>query len=201
MSETKILKIGITGGIGSGKSIICRIFKNLGIPVYDADTRARWIMNNHAQLRQEVVAEFGPEAYNENNQLNRPYMAKQVFNDGDRVKTLNQLIHPKLGNDYTEWVSQHSDVPYLLKEAALMFEAGSYLMLDKVITVFAPEEVRIKRVLQRDPHRSEEQVKAIFGKQLAEDEKIQRADFVVYNDDRKMVIPQVLELHEQFLKP
>lgn len=199
MKKNKLLQIGITGGIGSGKSIICRIFQSMGIPVYDADSRARWIMNNHDILREEVKAEFGEEAYNQEGQLNRPYMAAQVFNSGDRVKKLNALIHPKVGADYLQWTKQHPEAPYLLKEAALMFESQSYLVLDKVITVYAPEEVRIQRVLNRDPHRSEAQIKAIFGKQLAEEEKIKRADFVVYNDDQKMVLPQVLELHAQFL--
>lgn len=199
MKKNKLLQIGITGGIGSGKSTICRIFQSLGIPVYDADSRARWIMNNHEILRKEVKAEFGEEAYNQKGQLNRPYMATQVFNSGNRVKKLNALIHPKVGADYLQWTKQHPKAPYLLKEAALMFESQSYLVLDKVITVYAPEEIRIKRVLKRDSHRSEAQIKAIFGKQLAEEEKIKRADFVVYNNDQKMVLPQVLELHAQFL--
>ncbi|EAY28861.1 dephospho-CoA kinase [Microscilla marina] len=199
MSKKKILKIGITGGIGSGKSIICRIFGCVGVPIYDADSRARWIMNNHQALQQEVTAEFGTEAYDSQGQLNRPYMAKQVFNDSNKVKTLNQLVHPKVGQDFAAWVQLYPNAPYLLKEAALMFESGSHQALDRVITVFAPKDVRIKRVLQRDPQRSEEQVKAIFGKQLAEEEKIKRADFVVYNDDQQMVLPQVLRLHEQFL--
>ncbi|WP_299452883.1 dephospho-CoA kinase [uncultured Microscilla sp.] len=199
MSKKKILKIGITGGIGSGKSIICRIFGCFGVPIYDADSRARWIMNNHQTLQQEVTAEFGAEAYDSQGQLNRPYMANQVFNDSNKVKILNQLVHPKVGQDFAAWVQLYPNAPYLLKEAALMFESGSNQALDYVMTVFAPKDVRIKRVLQRDPQRSEEQVKAIFGKQLAEEEKIKRADFVVYNDDQQMVLPQVVRLHEQFL--
>lgn len=195
-----MLKIGITGGIGSGKSIICRVFQNLGIPVYDADSRAKWIVNNHPDLRKELIAEFGQEAYDVNGNYNRAYMAQQVFNDGNRVKVLNQLIHPRVGQDFLDWSNQNAQAPYLLKEAALMFESGSYLALNKVITVFAPNEVRIKRILKRDPFRSEDQIKAIFGKQLAEDEKMKRADFVVNNDDQHLVIPQVLSLHAQFLK-
>ncbi|OJJ15892.1 dephospho-CoA kinase [marine bacterium AO1-C] len=198
--KTKNLKIGITGGIGSGKSIICRIFQTLGIPVYDADSRAKWIVNHHPDLRKELIAEFGAEAYDAQGNYNRAYMAKQVFNDGNRVKVLNRLIHPRVGQDFVDWTHQNSNAPYLLKEAALMFESGSFLALDKIITVFAPEEVRIQRILKRDPHRSEDQIKAIFGKQLAEEEKIKRADFVVQNDDQHLVIPQVLELHAQFLK-
>lgn len=199
MSKTKILKVGITGGIGSGKSMICRVFACLGVPIYDADTRARWMMNNHQALKKEVIAEFGAEAYDSNGQLNRPYMAQLVFNDSNKVKALNALVHPKVGQDFVEWAEAYPNAPYLLKEAALMFESGSSKALDYVITVFAPNDVRIRRVLQRDPHRSEAQVKAIFGKQLAEEEKIKRADFVVYNDDQQMVLPQVIRLHEQFL--
>lgn len=199
MSKTKILKVGITGGIGSGKSIICRVFANLGVPIYDADSRARWIMNNHPTLKEEVIAEFGAQAYNDNGQLNRPYMAELVFNDSNKVKALNAIVHPKVGQDFIDWAISYPNAPYLLKEAALMFESGSSKALDYVITVFAPKDVRIRRVLKRDPQRSEAQVKAIFGKQLAEEEKIQRADFVVYNDDQQMVLPQVIKLHEQFL--
>ena len=198
--KTKNLRIGITGGIGSGKSIICRIFQTLGIPIYDADSRAKWIVNHHPDLRKELVAEFGPETYDAEGKYNRAYMAKQVFNDGNRVKVLNKLIHPRVGQDFLDWIQQNAQAPYLLKEAALMFESGSYLALDKVITVFAPEEVRIQRILRRDPYRSKDQIKAIFGKQLAEEEKIKRADFVVHNDDQQLVIPQVLALHNQFLK-
>ncbi len=199
MSKTKILKIGITGGIGSGKSIICRVFASLGVPIYDADSRARWIMNNHPTLKEEVIAEFGVQAYDHNGQLNRAYMAELVFNDSNKVKALNAMVHPKVGQDFIDWANSYPNAPYLLKEAALMFESGSSKALDYVITVFAPKNVRIKRVLKRDPQRSEAQVKAIFGKQLAEEEKIQRADFVVYNDDQQMVLPQVIKLHEQFL--
>lgn len=198
--KTKPLKIGITGGIGSGKSMICRVFQNLGIPIYDADSRAKWIVNHHPDLREELMAEFGPATYDAHGNYNRAYIAQQVFNDGNRVKVLNQLIHPRVGQDFLDWTKQHGEAPYLLKEAALMFESGSHLALQKVITVFAPESVRIKRILARDPFRSQDQIKAIFGKQLAEEEKIKRADFVVYNDDQHMVIPQVLELHTQFLK-
>lgn len=199
MSKTKILKVGITGGIGSGKSIICRVFASLGVPIYDADSRARWIMNNHPILKKEVMAEFGAEAYDHNGQLNRPYMAELVFNDSNKVKALNAMVHPKVGQDFIDWATNYPNAPYLLKEAALMFESGSSKALDYVITVFAPKNVRIRRVLKRDPQRSEAQVKAIFGKQLAEEEKIQRADFVVYNDDQQMVLPQVIKLHKQFL--
>ena len=198
--KTKLLKIGITGGIGSGKSIICRIFQSLGVPVYDADSRAKWIVNHHPNLRKELIAEFGSETYDADGNYNRAYIAQQVFNDGHRVKVLNHLIHPKVGQDFIDWTSQNAEAPYLLKEAALMFEAGSYLALQKVITVFAPVEVRLKRILKRDPFRSEDQIKAIFDKQLAEEEKIKRADFVVHNDDQHLVIPQVLALHAQFLK-
>ncbi len=198
--KTKNLRIGITGGIGSGKSIICRIFQTIGIPVYDADSRAKWIVNHHPDLREEIIAEFGAEAYDTQGQYNRAYMAQQVFNDGDRVRVLNQLIHPRVGKDFLDWTHQNAQAPYLLKEAALMFESGSHLALNQVITVFAPESVRIQRILKRDPHRSEAQIKAIFGKQLAEEEKIKRANFVVHNDDQHLVIPQVLTLHNQFLK-
>lgn len=197
--SNSILQIGITGGIGSGKSLICAIFHTLGIPVYDADLRARWILNNNSTLREEIIKAFGDESYTEENQLNRKYLAAQVFNNSDKVTLLNSLVHPNVGKDYENWVKAHQSYPYLVKEAALMFESSSYQALDKIITVYAPVELRIKRIQRRDTHRSEQEIRAIIGKQLPEEEKVQRADFVIYNDDKQVVIPQVLALHKQFM--
>ena len=195
-----LLQIGITGGIGAGKSLICKIFSTLGIPIYDADKRAKWLMVNDADLIAQIKDAFGSEAYLENGELNRQYLANKVFHDKAQVQLLNSLVHPKVGEDSIKWTAQwRGKVPYVIREAALMFESGSYKKMDKNITVFAPIDVRVKRVLVRDPQRDEDQVRAIINKQMSEEERQKLADYVIRNDESEMLIPQVLNLHEQFI--
>ena len=195
-----MLRIGITGGIGSGKSIASRLFHALGVPVYDADTRARWAMENDAALRDELRAAFGAETYDAAGRLNRLALAGLGFNNPARLAQLNGLVHPHVGTDFERWATaqQQAGHAYVLKEAALLFEAGSYKQLDRIITVFAPLAVRTARVLRRDPQRSATDVAAIMAKQLSEEEKMQRADHVLINDDAQPLLPQVLALHATF---
>ena len=195
-----MLRIGITGGIGSGKSIASRLFHALGVPVYDADSRARWLMENDTALRQQLTDAFGPTTYDLAGRLNRPVLASTVFSNPERLAQLNVLVHPHVGTDFECWAAaqQQAGYAYVLKEAALLFEAGSYKQLDRIITVFAPLAVRQARVLQRDPHRSTTDVQAIMAKQLSEVEKVQRADYVLTNDDVQPLLPQVLALHAAF---
>ncbi|MCC9136627.1 dephospho-CoA kinase [Pontibacter silvestris] len=194
-----MLKIGITGGIGVGKTVVCRMFELLGIPVYDSDARAKWVMKNKEALRLELQAAFGKEAYNDDGELNRSHVAGIVFNNPERLAILNNLVHPHVATDFALWAAMHSDKPYVLKEAALMYESGAWKQMDQMIAVYAPLEVRMKRLLLRDKHRTETDIKAIIDKQLQEEEKISRADHVIYNDDQQLLIPQVIKLHEQFL--
>ncbi|MBO2008519.1 dephospho-CoA kinase [Hymenobacter negativus] len=198
-----MLRIGITGGIGSGKSIASRLFHALGTPIYDADTRARWVMENDPELRQQLAAAFGPNTYDENGRINRPMLAGTVFNTPALLAQLNGLVHPQVGLDFERWAAaqQQAGFRYVLKEAALLFEAGSYKQLDRIITVFAPLAVRATRVLRRDPHRSAADVKSIMAKQLSEEEKMQRADYILTNDDVHPLLPQVLTLHNTFSAP
>ncbi|GAA4390013.1 dephospho-CoA kinase [Hymenobacter koreensis] len=193
-----MLQVGITGGIGSGKTVVCRLFATLGVPVYDADTRAKWVMRHDATLRAELIAAFGPEAYLPSGEQNRTYLAAKAFNDPAELARLNSLVHPRVGADFAQWAAAQRQAghPYLLKEAALLYESGSYKQLDRIITVYAPQELRQRRVLHRDPHRTPDDVLSIIGKQLSEEEKLQRADFVLYNDDQQPLLPQVLSLHE-----
>lgn len=194
----KPLQIGITGGIGSGKSLVSRIFKLLGVPVYDADSRAKSIMTTDGILVSQIKKEFGVLSYRADGGVNREYLAEHVFNDPEKLKRLNALVHPRVGEDFIRWVTEQSSA-YVLKEAALLFEARSNTALDKIIVVSAPEALRISRVLQRDKHRTEQQVRDIIRNQLNEEEKLKRADYILVNDDSKLLIPQVLELHQQFL--
>jgi len=193
---SEILQIGITGGIGSGKSTVCRIFSTLGVPVYDADSRAKSLMTTDGILITQIKKEFGVLSYRKDGSIDREYLA-QAFHDKEKLKLLNSLIHPRVAEDYDAWVNeQKSD--YVLKEAALLFEAKSHRTLNKIIVVSAPEELRIKRVLQRDSHRTRQQVMDIIQNQLQEEEKLKLADFVVVNDESSLVTPQVLKLHDIF---
>ena len=195
-----MLRIGITGGIGSGKSTASRVFQALGVPVYDADTRARWLMEHDTALHAELLAAFGPDTYDATGRLNRVVLAGTVFNDPIRLARLNALVHPHVGIDFGRWATrqQREGHAYVLKEAALLFETGSYQQLDRMVTVSAPLPVRLARVLRRDPHRTPADVQAIMGKQLDEDEKCRRADHVLTNDDAHALLPQVLALHAAF---
>lgn len=190
-----MLKVGITGGIGSGKTTVCRIFETLGIPVYYADDRAKWLMIHSAEVKEKIIRLFGEEAY-KNGSLNREFIAGIVFKAPEKLQQLNQIVHPAVKKDGQEWHLSQKGVPYTLKEAALIFESGSFKDLDKVITVFAPKEVRIQRILARD-QTTREAVEARMDNQMPEEEKIARADFVIYNDGQHSLIKQVYAIHEQ----
>jgi dephospho-CoA kinase len=193
-----MLKIGITGGIGTGKSMVCRLFALLKVPVYDSDLRAKQVMAHNPQLKQELIAAFGAEIFNEQG-LNRVRLGSIVFPDPKKLAQLNSLVHPHVKQDFIDWVAEQQHAPYVLKEAALMFETEAYKQVDEMITIFAPLDVRMKRLLKRDTHRTENDLKNIITKQLPEEEKLRRANHVIYNDDSQLVIPQVLKLHEYFL--
>jgi dephospho-CoA kinase len=190
------LQIGITGGIGSGKTLVCKIFQRLGIPVYDSDHRAKSLMTTDGILISNIKKEFGDLSYDSSGKLNRQFLSDLVFKDEGKLQILNNLVHPRVAEDYRQWLSKNHDVPYVLKEAALLFESGSYKHLDKIIVVFAEEQVRIRRVMERDK-RSFSQVESILINQWPDSEKVNRADYVLYNDGSRLLIPQVLSLHQQ----
>ncbi|MCV9388720.1 dephospho-CoA kinase [Reichenbachiella ulvae] len=191
-------KIGITGGIGSGKSTVCRIFETLGIPCYDADSRAKHLMNHSPEVITAIKEAFGEESYLDG-QLNRNFLAKEVFGAGDRVKQLNAIVHPAVGKDFEQWVSGQQS-PYVIKEAALLIESGSYQALDALINVTSPIELRIKRIKARDPFRTEDEIQGIIHKQFSDERRNEVANHIIQNDEKQLLIPQVLQLHEAFLK-
>lgn len=193
------LQVGITGGIGSGKSLVCRIFATLGAPVYDADSNARSLMTTDPVLVEHIRNEFGPAAYQPGGDLNRVYISQLTFGNPGKLRRLNELVHPRVAADYKRWTARQLHHPYVLREAALLYESGSYTSVDKMIVVSAPEELRIERILARDPHRTINDIQKIMNSQWPETEKVKRADYLIYNDDRQLVIPQVLKLHETFL--
>jgi len=191
------IKVGITGGIGTGKSFVSKIFKTLGVPFYDADREAKLIMNKSAQVREALIEAFGRDTYFEDGSLNRPYLSAQVFADSDKLALLNSIVHPAVIQDSVDW-SNRQNAPYILKEAALLYESGSYKNLDYTILVTAPEELRIQRVMQRDKV-SREEVLQRMAKQMPEEEKLQYADFLIHNDGKIPLLPQVLAVHNALI--
>jgi dephospho-CoA kinase len=192
-----MLKVGITGGIGSGKTTVCQIFATLGIPIYYADVRAKELMISDADLIQQIKKLFGENAYL-NGELNRKYIAEKAFHDKNLLQQLNAIVHPAVFQDTLNWFQTHHDKAYTLYEAAIMFESGSYKLMDKMITVFAPLEDRISRTMKRD-HISREEVLERVDKQMPEEEKMKRADFLIYNDHSQPLIQQVLTIHQQLI--
>jgi len=192
-----MLKIGITGGIGAGKSTVAGIFKVLGVPVFDADATAKNILNTNPVLRDQIAATFGSESY-KNGLLDKKYLATLVFNNPDELAKLNALVHPATIAAADKWASRFLDRPYIIKEAALLFEAGTNVGLDYIIGVTAPVELRIKRVMDRDQV-SREEVLSRMQHQLDDTEKMKRCNFVIDNSDASLVIPQVLALHAKFI--
>ena len=185
--------VGITGGIGSGKSTVCNIFRVLGIPVYEADSEAKKLYD-----LPEVVAElkkvFGGHYFSKSGELDKRKFADLIFNDETALQKINDIVHPYVKKSFREWRKAHNDKPYVLKEAAILFESGSDKGCDKVITVTSPESIRLKRVMARD-QRTADQIKKIMGKQWSDAEKVKRSDFVIVNDESKLVLPQVLKIN------
>jgi dephospho-CoA kinase len=189
-------KIGITGSIGSGKSTVTQIFATLGVPVYDADTRAKLLMVTSPALIQSIKDLFGNEAYLPSGALNRKHISDKAFTDKTILTQLNGLVHPAVYNDFDEW-SNAQQTPYVIKEAALMFESNSYKQLDEVIVVTAPEELRIQRAIARDGV-TKEAVVSRMKNQLSQEEKLARGQYEIKNNEMELLIPQVLKLHAYF---
>lgn len=193
------LLIGVTGGIGSGKSMVCRLFECLDIPVYYADSRAKWLTNHDREIREKVVALLGPEAYGIEGRYDTKFVASRVFNNEPLLKALNAIIHPVVLRDTKQWVAEHAGSPFVVKEAAIMAKAGQANAVDYVVVVEAPVELRIQRILKRDK-RTEHEIRAIIERQVSDDSRREIADYIVHNDDTSELIPQVLHLHEIFKK-
>jgi len=192
-----MLRIGLTGGIGSGKSTVAHIFNVLGIPVYDADSAAKRVMVEDEMLKKRILNVFGENAYTDG-KLNRKFLSDVVFKDERKITLLNSLVHPATIEDANEWMKKQT-APYLIKEAALIFESGSDKFLDLVIGVRSPLSLRIERTMKRN-HITAEEVKARMKFQMDEDKKMALCDFIIENDEKEMLIPQVLLLHETLLQ-
>lgn len=193
-----MIQAGVTGGIGSGKTLVCNVFEKLGIPVYHADLEARRLMEEDQALMERIVELFGEEAYL-GGALNRSYLAASVFGNSERLRGLNALVHPAVRKDYMRWLDEQTGVPYVVEEAAILFESGASRWMDLVVMVYAPENLRISRVMARDGV-EEGAIRKRMTHQMDEEEKKARADLVILNDEKERLLPQILEVHRQILK-
>jgi len=190
-------KIGLTGGLGSGKSTVAYIFEVLGVPVYYADVASKRLMNVDKKVKEAVQTAFGKEVYPQG-KLDRKYLAEIVFNDENKLSLLNSIVHPATLQDAADWMDKQT-TPYAIKEAALVFESGSNKNLDYVIGISSPLPLRIQRAIERD-NLTESAIVARINRQMNEDEKMKLCDFIITNDEQQMLIPQVLALHQKFLR-
>lgn len=193
-----MLKIGITGGIGSGKSIVCSVFRLLGVPVYHADDRAKYLMENDIDIRTQIISLFGDEAYNGSN-YNRKYIASLVFTNDSLLTKLNNIVHPYVANDFILWTELFKESAYVIEEAAILFESGAGKKMDYNILVDAPEEQRIKRVMKRD-NLTEEEVRIRINKQISTDKIRHLVDWIIVNNNKQLILPQILKIHSQLNK-
>ena len=189
--------VGLTGGIGSGKTTIANFFKELGVPIYIADTEAKALMNRSKVIKRKLIALFGDNAY-QNGKLNRDFLSKKIFNNKDLLQKMNAIVHPKVASHFKRWVKKQ-EAPYVISEAAILFENGSYTKYDYIITVTAPEEVRLKRVMSRD-NSSKEKIKSVMNNQWKDEEKIKLSDYVIQNINLEEAKAQVLQIHQNLLQ-
>lgn len=189
--------VGLTGGIGSGKTSVAKMFAELGVPVYIADVEAKLLMNRSKVIKRKLIALFGEEAY-VGKELNRPYLASQIFNNKDLLLKMNAIVHPKVASHFNRWVKKQDSL-YCIKESAILFENGNNKHCDFVITVIAPENVRIERVVKRD-NSNPKKIKAIIKNQWKDEDKVKLSHFVIDNINLNDTLAQVSEIHKNILK-
>jgi len=189
--------VGLTGGIGSGKTTILKCFQSIGVPVYIADEEAKALMNRSKVIRRKLIDLFGSDAYKDGT-LNRPYLASQIFNDRSVLSKMNAIVHPKVAAHFKRWLKKQN-ADYVIKEAAIIFENNLENQYNYIITVVADEALRIQRVIKRD-NSSEEKVKSIIKNQLSDAEKIKKSDFVILNNNLEDAKKQVFKIHKEILK-
>lgn len=193
-----MLKVGVTGGIGSGKSTVCNILRNLGVPIFTSDLEARKLLNTDEQIKEQIKTTFDVDMYTSAGTLDRERMSKCVFNNVEELEKLNNIVHPRVNEVFELWAKKHERRPYVVKEAAILFETGNHKKMDKVVTVFCPKKIRIQRIIERDQV-TKEQVEKRMIFQFTDEERNTLADFIVLNDGVEDLLPQVMELHEIFL--
>jgi dephospho-CoA kinase len=194
-----MIKVGITGGIGSGKTTVANIFQTLGIPVFHSDIEAKKCYSTHADLREKMIELLGAAAYDTEQNPNFGFIAQRIFADESLLNQVNKLIHPIVAQHFDAWCAANQHAPYILKEAAILVETGAHKLLDALIVVHAPEELRIERVMKRS-EQTRDEVKARMLRQGNTEEAMKHADFCIENDGKKALIPQVLSIHAQLIE-
>ena len=189
-------KIGITGGIGSGKTYVASVFQSLGIPIFNADIQAKKLMTSSRKLIKLVKEEFGNDIYKDSD-LNKEKLASIVFSDSDKLQKLNSLVHPIVKEEFNNWYKKQTS-PYVIKEAAILFESNSHIGLDAVICVSAPLELRMKRLLNRDNY-SEKEIKKRIENQISQEEKQKLSDYIIVNDEKELLLPKIIKIHKELL--
>jgi dephospho-CoA kinase len=194
-----MIKVGLTGGIGSGKSLVARIFNKFGVPVYDSDSATKQLYFSNQELKSELIKSFGSQTYFENGQLNRKYLGELIFSDKSKLELINKIVHPFVKLDFEEWLLKNYQTKYIIKEAAILIESGAYKQVDKIIVVNSPFDLRIKRVIERDKTTKEEVVKRMSN-QLPNKKLLSFADFIVENNEENLLLPQLINIHNQIEK-
>ncbi|MBN8695959.1 MAG: dephospho-CoA kinase [Bacteroidetes bacterium] len=192
-----MIKVGITGGIGSGKTTVCKLFELLGVPVYYSDTEAKKLLDEDEVVKQQIVDLFGHDVIDESGKVDRKKMAALVFNNKERLEQLNAVVHPAVAQHFEAWCKKQTNV-FILKEAAILFESGAHKQVDKVIVVSAPLDLKVERVIKRDKVAKEEVLKRI-NNQMPDEEKVKLADHVIYNNEKELLIPQVIAVYQQLI--
>ena len=192
-----MLKIGVTGGIGSGKSVVCQIFNTFGIPIYNADIRAKWIQNNDKDVINNIKLIFGENSYLDGN-LNRYYISQIVFSDINKLKLLNEIVHPVVFKDYKEWLSENINSKYIIKESALIQDSSNLELVDELILITCPIGIRIKRIMKRDFFRNPSEIARIINNQISDENRLPWVNYKIVNDGYSSLIKSVEELHQKF---
>ncbi|MDI9355494.1 MAG: dephospho-CoA kinase [Chitinophagaceae bacterium] len=194
--RTKV--VGITGGIGAGKSLVGKIFQTLGVPLYSADTAAKQVMRNNTDLKEAIKKQFGKDAYHNSGEVNAKYIAEIVFQDKTKLDLINALVHPVVAKDFSQWTQKNMHHKYIIKESALLLQTEEYKFLDCILYISAPKQVRIERIQKRDPQRTMEEITSIINSQITEQKAITKATHLILNDDKTMLLPQIIAIHNQF---
>jgi len=191
--------LGITGGIGSGKSTVSKIFEVLDVKIYQSDDMAKYLMENDNKLISSIINSFGAESYIDG-KINKEHISKNVFYDKEKLKIINNLVHPVVINDFKKWCLINKNEKILIKEAALLFESKSYKELNFIIYVYAEKKLRISRILKRDTHRTKDQIEHIIKSQLTDKESFEKADYILENNEKSLLLPEVIDLYEKIRK-
>ena len=194
-----MIKVGITGGIGCGKTTVCKIFELLDVPVYYADDEAKKLLDSNEDVKKNIIKSFGNNVLDDLGNIDKKKLASLVFNDKAKLETLNSIVHPAINEHFLNWQKKYSSKKYILKEAAILFESGAYKLVDKVIAVIAPLELKINRAMKRDTI-TREQVMQRMSNQIKDEEIIKRSQFIIHNDEQQLLIPQIISLHKQLME-